>query len=62
MEPRTFRAFFLDDSFHDKVQGLATGLPNQHEQDFGFTSGPGQGYIGHTEGLWHEGQPCGEVG
>lgn len=48
MEQRAFRAFFLDDSFHDKVQYFTAGLANQHEQDLSFTGGPDKSHVGDT--------------
>jgi hypothetical protein len=54
-------ALFFEYSFQGEIEGFASQLPAEHEEDLDFAGGPDEGRIDHAEALRNEGQPGAEV-
>ena len=57
-----FRAFLLYEAFEPEVDGFATHLANEHEENFGFAVGPEECGVNKAEGLGDKGEPGAYVG
>jgi hypothetical protein len=54
-------ALFFEYSFQGEIEGFASQLSAEHEEDFDFAGRPDEGRIDHAEALRDKSQPGAEV-